>query len=113
MREILFRGKKVGSDEWVYGNYQHTDCYELLNDFIGQNVINIPVKPETVCQFTGLIDIKGKKIFEGDMLKHYNQSSDPNEYVEGLVFFDNFHCCFIRTSTISASGYARLSADCR
>ena len=75
MREILFRGKRIGNGEWVYGNYAHTDCYPKCNDYIGQNVIDRPIIPKTLGQYTGLIDKNGKKVFEGDIIRNTDDNN--------------------------------------
>ena len=66
MREILFRGKQFDIGEWVEGDLQHTPGGAVAISTCDNFWI---VDPETVCQYTGLTDKNGRKIFERDILK--------------------------------------------
>ena len=68
MREIFFRGKRVDNGKWVCG-------YLVIDDFNDKQFVDtIPitysVDPETIGQYTGLTDMNGNKIFEGDIVKN-------------------------------------------
>lgn len=88
-REIEFRAKKVKDNNWVYGYYHKlNESFEdkecILEHHRNTSAI---VDATTLGQFTGLFDINGKKIYEGDVVR---------DYVDGRyeVVYDNQYMRF-------------------
>lgn len=92
MREILFRGKRTENGEWVEGNLFIPDLPNTPTQIcIGTNVIRITydIIPETVGEFTGLIDPHGERIFEGDVVMLIFES---DKHKGKVVFYNGGFC---------------------
>ena len=72
-REILFRGKLVSSNEWVYGNFIHSKrfkgCSNEYRIHEQDTGIESDIDEGTICQYSGMKDCKGIKIFEDDIIR--------------------------------------------
>ncbi|MDD3926121.1 MAG: YopX family protein [bacterium] len=110
MREIKFRGKDMSTGAWVYGGFHkhqtmtpspvnlgNPEKLEYVHLIIesGFSDWNMPkpilahaVDPETVGEYTGLHDRKGKEIFEGDIV--VSKQHDPKTFQ--VSFIDGGFC---------------------
>lgn len=83
MREILFKGKRKDNGEWVCGEYitiYDDPKYKAIKTCIELNTGIHEVDPGTVCQYTGVTDRNGTKIFESDIVTSDQFCPDEEGY---------------------------------
>ena len=66
MRDILFRAKESDTNQWVYGSLLRFKGCTIFDENFGRLH---PVREETVCEYTGMRDKNGIRIFEYDSVE--------------------------------------------
>ena len=87
MREIFFKAKRKDNGEWMEGDLLHTRHADvvLISDFKDQL---FRCDGNTICQFIGLADENGKRIWENDIVR--NEKGDI-----GVVQWFEEHAAFM------------------
>lgn len=114
MWNILFKGKSVDTGEWVEGYLVCDREFWNKEDFRAYIVghkhpsscfgrdIYIEVDPNTVGQFTGLTDVDGVKIFEGDIIRNVTPGTERK--FEGPIQYSGLFCNFSVNGVINLYG---------
>lgn len=112
MREILFRGKSFGG-VWEYGVPVFCGVNNELAFMKQMHSYDHQVMPETVGQFTGLTDMNGKKIFEGDIVNILGNQQVEDwknvNYNALIAFLDGGFCAI--DGTIEEHAFRRYALE--
>ena len=109
MREILFKAKRKDTGEWVEGllwkkkynsNKIFISCFPDKDD----NEEVFVVAQDTICQYTGLTDKNGRKIFEGDIVTTKYELGRGGFYTFEVYYNENL-CQF--ALTINTGSYTK------
>lgn len=92
MREIKFKAKRSDNGEWVDGYYAKS----CVDDYIVNDEYSHEIDPNTLCQFTGLLDRNGKEIYEGDIIRIHEGKDD---FKETHLIWDNEWCLFVPSNS--------------
>lgn len=95
MRTIKFRGLDRANEEWIYGGLIITNGdYHILEECITEAHNYNKVDKESVGQFTGLYDINGVEIYEGDIVVREKDKEHSDKYIvdhkQGMFVMCNY-----------------------
>ena len=99
MREIEFKAKQKGNGKWVYGfPYIDYDTKTLKIQNTKGDIYNC--RYTTLCEYTGVKDIDGNKIYEHDVVihkcgaLHYKNKYYLNVKIQTEILYDSNYASF-------------------
>lgn len=88
----LYRAKVQDTDDWIIGFYFFHNWYlngEItdVSHYIKPSICadSWTIRPDTLGKAIGKLDINGKLIFSGDIVKFYNNASQPDDYITCVI----------------------------
>ncbi len=86
-REIKFRGFSEKLNCYIYGFYHEVEAEGIGYSYIFYQGNVLPVRADTVSQFTGFYDFDNKEIYEDDILEYVSFRREESKRLE-IVQFD-------------------------
>lgn len=115
MREILFKAKRIYDGKWIEGYYlrdqYHTGGKDIIfyrKDSDRFTVYTDRIDIETLCQFTGLYDKNGDKIWENDIFQYTDEAMVIQK---DLIEYNETHASFVRLHNAEKLGLQYLWID--
>ena len=111
MRDILFKAKRKDNGKWVEGF-----LFQCLNngiewcigkeplsandysEIVGEYIDWFTIDENTICQYTGLTDKNGRKIWENDVVKCYADTDDLGNdlyFFYKVIWHESYHCWWL------------------
>lgn len=115
MREILFKAKRIYDGKWIEGYYLRDQYHIGGKDIIFYRkdsdrftVYTDRIDIETLCQFTGLYDKNGDKIWENDIFQYTDEAMVIQK---DLIEYNETHASFVRLHNAEKLGLQYLWID--
>lgn len=101
-REILFKAKRKDNGEWVEGYYCRYGFSRKEKHYIipsyAADLYDYEIDINTICQYTGLTDKNGDKIWENDVVKCYADTDDLGNdlyFFYKVIWHESYHCWWL------------------
>ncbi len=94
MREVLYRGKRKDNGEWVEGFVFYNPTATHIAWYKTNGLPDVAeVDPETIGQWTGLVDKNGVKVFEGDVFNIEDEIVGTVIFKDGCFRIEEYGIC--------------------
>lgn len=107
-REISFKARSIGDNDWWFGSLlRKNDSCELVSPSCFENtLIRIKVDKETICQYTNVRDMNGIPVYEHDIVRHRFHNGIALLIVDSeVVWYDNGFSLYIKESKADCKYY--------